>query len=119
MSESLKARRATNRNILHNNGYARAKSGLGEEDLFSVVTPVTEPAVTISPVLPVSPEPISSDQFLTDRDVAQRYRVQKQTIWRWAKSSTTFPKPFKIEGTTRWSGNELDEHDRKVKEARR
>ena len=60
-----------------------------------------------------------ADHLLSDRDVAGRYKVEKQTIWRWARTSSSFPKPFKIEGTARWSGNELDEHDRKLKEARR
>lgn len=58
------------------------------------------------------------DQLLCDREVALRYKVKKQTIWRWARSSETFPKPIKVEGSTRWSENELDEHDRKLKEAR-
>ena len=60
-----------------------------------------------------------ADRLLSDRDVAARYKVEKQTIWRWARTSSSFPKPFKIEGTARWSENELDEHDRKLKEARR
>ncbi|MBB4351599.1 helix-turn-helix transcriptional regulator [Aliirhizobium cellulosilyticum] len=63
-------------------------------------------------------EPVFRDRLLSDKDVAARYQVEKQTIWRWARTSTTFPKPFKIEGTARWSENELDEHDRKLKEAR-
>lgn len=63
-------------------------------------------------------EPLFQDRLLADRDVAARYKVEKQTIWRWVKTSKVFPKPIKIEGTTRWSENELDEHDRKLKEAR-
>lgn len=59
------------------------------------------------------------ERLLSDRDVALRYKVEKQTIWRWAKTSNSFPKPIKVEGTTRWSELELDEHDRKLKEARR
>lgn len=61
---------------------------------------------------------VFADRLLSDRDVAARYQVEKQTIWRWARTSCTFPKPFKIEGTARWSEHELDEHDRKLKEAR-
>ncbi|MGI2036208.1 helix-turn-helix transcriptional regulator [Rhizobium panacihumi] len=62
--------------------------------------------------------PVFRDRLLSDKDVAARYQVEKQTIWRWARTSTSFPKSFKIEGTARWSENELDEHDRKLKEAR-
>ncbi len=105
------------------NAYARAKSGLTEEDLFSPNTPSGAQPL---PENAVSRENDSSrfisimpDQLLSDRDVADRYRVQKQTVWRWAKESKTFPKPFKIEGTTRWSRNELDEHDSKRKGERR
>lgn len=125
MSRHQKTRRATDPNVLRSNSYAQAKSTFieVEGDLFSfaeeAAPQVAEQTADIRPVSSVVSDPISSDQFLTDRDVAKRYRVQKQTIWRWAKSSATFPKPFKIEGTTRWSSNELDEHDRKVMEARR
>lgn len=59
------------------------------------------------------------DRFLSDKDVAHRYQVGKQTIWRWARTSSSFPRPIKVEGTTRWSELELDEHDRKLKGARR
>lgn len=58
------------------------------------------------------------DRLLSDKDVAARYKVEKQTVWRWARSGKNFPKPFKIGGTARWSENELNEHDRKLKEAR-
>jgi predicted DNA-binding transcriptional regulator AlpA len=64
------------------------------------------------------PDPVFRDQLLSDKEVAFRYKVEKQTIWRWVRTSKDFPKPFKVEGTTRWSENELDEHDRKLKEAR-
>ena len=124
MSASQATRRATAKPTPHDNPYANAKSGLeqGERDLFSYsdkksARNAEQPSSAKqgrSPTLELT----TSDQFLTDRDVAQRYKVQKQTIWRWAKTSSTFPKPFKIEGTTRWSRNELDEHDRKIKETR-
>ncbi|MNV88278.1 hypothetical protein D3C71_1824710 [compost metagenome] len=52
--------------------------------------------------------------------MAQRYGVKKQTIWRWAKSSPTFPKPTKFQGTTtRWCLAELNEYDRQEMEARK
>ncbi len=105
------------------NAYARAKSGLIEEDRFSANTPsgaqqLSENAISHQNDASRSISNIP-DQLLSDRDVAGRYRVQKQTVWRWAKESKTFPKPFKIEGTTRWSRNELDEHDSKRKGERR
>ncbi|CAH0343024.1 hypothetical protein [Rhizobium sp. CECT 9324] len=125
MARDEQVRRATDPNSLRSNGYARAKSTLVdiEGDFFpsaeAADPELADQTAGIRPPSPVASASISSDQFLTDRDVAERYKVKKQTIWRWAKSSRTFPKPFKIEGTTRWSSKELDEHDSKIKEARR
>lgn len=125
MSRPDKASRPASPKILDRNSYALAKSGCteAEADLFAfaqgAAPAATEPASRVRSASSPDSDLTFSDQFLTDRDVAKRYRVQKQTIWRWAKSSATFPKPFKIEGTTRWSSKELDEHDRRVKEARR
>lgn len=83
-------------------------------------SPILSAAPSIAPLSKrfSKPDPVFRDQLLSDRDVALRYRVEKQTIWRWVKTSSSFPKPFKVEGTTRWSENELDEHDRKLKEVR-
>lgn len=62
--------------------------------------------------------PVFADRLLSDRGTAVRYKVEKQTILRWTRTSKHFPKPFKIEGTARWSENELDAHDLKLQEAR-
>lgn len=44
----------------------------------------------------------ASNTYLTDRDVAARYRVGRATPWRWANEGT-FPKPVKLTpGCTRW-----------------
>lgn len=125
MSRQERTHRATNPNSLRNNPYAQAKStfvDFDDESPCSAEDAGTSPPKKKAKVcrdFAGSNDPISSDQLLTDRDVAKRYRVQKQTVWRWAKSSASFPKPFKIEGTTRWSSHELDDYDRKAKEARR
>lgn len=115
------------------NRYAAQKAGLDEPttDLFSVgdhqaisvatkesrkkkeLGEVREPAALKAP-------PSDRGPFLSDKDVAQRYGVKKQTIWRWAKSSPTFPKPTKFQGTTtRWCLAELIEYDRQEMEARK
>lgn len=40
--------------------------------------------------------------FLTDREVARRFGVSRQTIWRWAREGQ-FPAPVKLTaGCTRW-----------------
>ncbi|MDI7862839.1 hypothetical protein MRS76_12810 [Rhizobiaceae bacterium n13] len=62
----------------------------------------------------------ASERFLSDRMVAERYGVSKQTIWRWSQGSSDFPKPIKFEGgTTRWLLSDLVAYERKVKGARR
>lgn len=115
------------------NRYAAQKAGLDEPttDLFSVgdqqaisvattqspkkkeLGEVRDPAGLKAPPSDLGP-------FLSDKDVAQRYSVKKQTIWRWAKSSPMFPKPTKFQGTTtRWCLAELIEYDRQEMEARK
>lgn len=48
-----------------------------------------------------------NDQFLTDRDVAERYRVTRQSVWRWAKSGR-LPKPIYLAPhTPRWRLSDL------------
>lgn len=50
----------------------------------------------------------ANERFLTDNDVAQRYGVVRQTVWRWAKTHPTFPRPLNISpGTSRWKLSEL------------
>ena len=45
--------------------------------------------------------------FLSDQDVALRFRVTRQTIWRWVVSGH-FPTPVKLSpGTSRWRLDEI------------
>lgn len=47
--------------------------------------------------------------FISDRKVATKYEVSKQTIWRWVLSDPTFPRPVKLSGgCTRWKLSELE-----------
>ena len=45
--------------------------------------------------------------YLTDREVARRFGVSRQTIWRWA-SGGNFPAPVKLMGATRWKIAEIE-----------
>jgi len=48
------------------------------------------------------------EQFLSDKDVARRYGVVRQTIWRWVKRNRGFPKPIMLAPvTSRWKLSEL------------
>jgi predicted DNA-binding transcriptional regulator AlpA len=39
--------------------------------------------------------------------LAERYDVSKATIWRWSRIGE-FPKPIKINGSTRWSQDDIE-----------
>lgn len=56
-------------------------------------------------------------QWLSDRDLAQRYSVSRITIWRWSKAGQ-LPKPRKLGGnTTRWYAPDIEAHDNRVRGA--
>ena len=49
--------------------------------------------------------------YLSVQQVAERYGVSTDTIWRWVRNGT-FPKRYKLgSGTTRWRLADLIEHE--------
>jgi predicted DNA-binding transcriptional regulator AlpA len=59
--------------------------------------------------------PAKAEQLLTDNEVAALFKVSKQTIWRWIKTSEGFPKPLKVEkGSTRWRLSEVVEYEARM-----
>jgi predicted DNA-binding transcriptional regulator AlpA len=49
------------------------------------------------------------DIFLTDRDLAARYGVARNTIWRWSREREDMPKPLRLSpGCTRWRLSEVE-----------
>ncbi|WP_442581612.1 helix-turn-helix transcriptional regulator [Mesorhizobium sp. ASY16-5R] len=53
--------------------------------------------------------------YLPVREVAKRFGVSVQTVWRWKKDWADFPKPIEITaGTTRWRLSDLVEFERKL-----
>ncbi|WP_431197562.1 helix-turn-helix transcriptional regulator [Shimia thalassica] len=55
--------------------------------------------------------PSSQDRYLTDREVAKRFGVCRQTVWRWVKQSQ-FPEPLKFSvKVTRWRLSDLIAHE--------
>jgi prophage regulatory protein len=41
--------------------------------------------------------------YITDRDIAARYRTHRTWAWRKLKTDPSFPKPIKLtQGCTRW-----------------
>lgn len=50
-----------------------------------------------------------ADSFLTDRQLAARYRISRPTLWRWVAQGR-FPNPVKLgPQTTRWRAADVDD----------
>ena len=61
--------------------------------------------------LHINPETL----FLTVGQVAKRYGVSVETIWRWSRDEE-LPKPVKLAGnTTRWRLSDLEAHEAGLK----
>ena len=44
-----------------------------------------------------------TETFLTDADLAERYRISRASVWRWARRSPGFPPAVRLsKGCTRW-----------------
>jgi len=49
------------------------------------------------------------DTYLTDNDLAARYRIHRVTVWRWQNSQPGFPKAIKLTtGCTRWKLSDVE-----------
>ena len=47
--------------------------------------------------------------YVSDQNLAGRYSVTRQTVWRWLKTDPTFPKPISLSpGCTRWRLDEIE-----------
>ena len=47
--------------------------------------------------------------FFTDKQLGDRWRVTRQTIWKWLREDPTFPRPTRLStGTTRWRLDEVE-----------
>ncbi len=54
-------------------------------------------------------QPQASSIFLSDIQIANRYGVTRQTVWRWANSDPAFGKPIKLTpGCTRWKLSDIE-----------
>jgi predicted DNA-binding transcriptional regulator AlpA len=50
----------------------------------------------------------AEERYLSVQDVARRYAVSIQTVWRHTKQNPAFPKPIKIlNGSTRWRQSDI------------
>ncbi len=55
-----------------------------------------------------------SKRYLSDKSVAERYDVHRSTVWRWVREDPKFPKPVRINGSTRWDQDELQRREAEV-----
>ncbi|QRM53799.1 hypothetical protein [Sinorhizobium sp. BG8] len=64
--------------------------------------------------------PADDERYLSVREVADRYSVSIQTVWRHTKLNPDFPKPTKVlSGSTRWKLRDLVAYEaRRQEEAR-
>ncbi len=47
--------------------------------------------------------------YLSDAQIAARYGVSRQTVWRWTSNDPKFPTPIKLSaGCTRWRLSDLE-----------
>ncbi|WP_371311882.1 helix-turn-helix transcriptional regulator [Pseudovibrio flavus] len=54
-----------------------------------------------------------SNVYVSDKQLAERWSVSRQTIWRWIESDPTFPKPVKLSPRcTRWRLPEVEEWEK-------
>ena len=50
-------------------------------------------------------------KYTTDAQLAERYNVNRSTIWRWAHNGN-LPQPVKLSpGCTRWNLDEIEQRD--------
>ena len=52
----------------------------------------------------------SIEKFLTDKAVAERYSICRETVWRWSKIGR-FPKPIKFGRSVRWRLSDLEKNE--------
>ena len=53
----------------------------------------------------------STDQFVSDLFLAERYSVHRVTIWRWVREGK-FPSPIKLTaGCSRWRMSDVERHE--------
>jgi predicted DNA-binding transcriptional regulator AlpA len=44
------------------------------------------------------------DTYLSDKDLSDRYRITRNTVWRWHRERPDFPRAIRLSpGCTRWN----------------
>jgi prophage regulatory protein len=51
--------------------------------------------------------------YLSDKQLAARFAVSRQSVWRWLKVDPAFPRPYSLSpGCTRWKLAEIEQWER-------
>jgi prophage regulatory protein len=59
-----------------------------------------------------------NETYLSDTDLAQRFNLTRQTIWRWHRTNPSFPRAIALSaGCTRWKLSSIEAWELKAKEA--
>lgn len=57
------------------------------------------------------------ETYLRDTDLATRYRVARNTIWRWLRQRDGMPRPVRLSaGCSRWRLSEIEEWEANISE---
>ncbi|WP_136684659.1 helix-turn-helix transcriptional regulator [Falsirhodobacter xinxiangensis] len=47
--------------------------------------------------------------YINDKQLAERFAVSRQSVWRWVKADPKFPRPYSLSpGCTRWKLSEIE-----------
>ena len=53
---------------------------------------------------------LQTETYISDTQIAKRYGVSRQSVWRWSATDITFPTPIKLSaGCTRWKLTDLED----------
>lgn len=58
-----------------------------------------------------------NETFLSDADLADRFNVARQTVWRWHRSNPGFPRAVSLSpGCTRWKLSAIERWEKQLSE---
>jgi prophage regulatory protein len=59
-----------------------------------------------------------NETYLSDTDLAQRFHLSRQTIWRWHRTNPGFPRAISLSaGCTRWKLSSIEAWEQETMKA--
>ena len=63
-------------------------------------------------------EKLMAKNYASDQNLAERYNVSRQTVWRWHRENPEFPRAISLSpGCTRWKLSEIEAWESRISEA--